>query len=94
MLTLLADMIASKTLTDDRLAAFFMISRRVLNLSGCCSIRNSILRQIPFRCPELVRGLTLFCIASGQWLQATVCAHPVIVRWYASAAWISPTALK
>ncbi|KAG6957188.1 hypothetical protein JG687_00010145 [Phytophthora cactorum] len=53
VLTLLADMIASKTLTDDRLAAFFMISRRVLNLSGCCAIRNSILRQIPFRCPEL-----------------------------------------
>ncbi|ETI33226.1 hypothetical protein, variant 1 [Phytophthora nicotianae] len=53
VLKLLADMIASKTLTDDRLAAFFMISRRVLNLSGCCAIRNSILRQIPFRCPEL-----------------------------------------
>ncbi|RLN52036.1 hypothetical protein BBJ29_008269 [Phytophthora kernoviae] len=53
VLKLLADMITSKTLTDDRLAAFFMISRRVLNLSGCCSIRNSILRQIPFRCPEL-----------------------------------------
>ncbi|CAH0480789.1 unnamed protein product [Peronospora belbahrii] len=53
VLKLLTDMIASKTLTDDRLAAFFMISRRVLNLSGCCSIRNSILRQIPFRCPEL-----------------------------------------
>ncbi|TDH69026.1 hypothetical protein CCR75_009640 [Bremia lactucae] len=52
-LTLLANMIASKTLTDDRLATFFMISRRVLNLSGCCSIRNSILRQIPFRCPAL-----------------------------------------
>ncbi|POM69248.1 RNI-like protein [Phytophthora palmivora] len=53
VLTLLANMIASNTLTDDRLAAFFMISRRVLDLSGCCSIRNSILRQIPFRCPEL-----------------------------------------
>ncbi|CAH0493254.1 unnamed protein product [Peronospora farinosa] len=53
VLTLLATMIKSKTLTDDRLAAFFMISRRVLNLSGCSSIRNSILRQIPFRCPEL-----------------------------------------
>ncbi|KAL7679773.1 putative endoplasmic reticulum vesicle transporter, leucine-rich repeat domain superfamily [Plasmopara halstedii] len=51
--TLLSDMKIFKKLTDDRLAAFFMISRRVLNLSGCFSVRNSILRQIPFRCPEL-----------------------------------------
>ncbi|CAI5722890.1 unnamed protein product [Hyaloperonospora brassicae] len=89
VLTLLADMIASKTLTDDRLAAFFMISRRVLNLSGCCSIRNSILRQIPFRCPELrcldlsncpqvtntvVRAVLQGC-SSLQTLQLAGCRH-------------------
>uniref|UniRef100_M4BZN3 F-box/LRR-repeat protein 15-like leucin rich repeat domain-containing protein n=1 Tax=Hyaloperonospora arabidopsidis (strain Emoy2) TaxID=559515 RepID=M4BZN3_HYAAE len=61
-------MIASKTLTDDRLAAFFMISRRVLTLSGCCSIRNSILRQIPFRCPDLG-------CSSLQTLQLAGCRH-------------------
>jgi F-box/leucine-rich repeat protein 2/20 len=59
VLSLLAQMVASKTVTDDRLAAFFMIARRVLNLAGCCAIRNSVLRQIPFRCPELVRPCVL-----------------------------------
>lgn len=58
VLSLLAQMVASKTVTDDRLAAFFMIARRVLSLAGCCAIRNSVLRQIPFRCPELVKKIS------------------------------------
>ncbi|CAK4914385.1 unnamed protein product [Aphanomyces euteiches] len=39
--------------TDDRLSAFLSISRRVIQLKGCISIRKSVLRQIPFRCPNL-----------------------------------------
>lgn len=54
-MSVLAGMIASNTLTDDRLATFFVLTRRVLKLEGCAAIRNSILRQIPARCPQLVR---------------------------------------
>ncbi|GLE03751.1 hypothetical protein PINS_up012653 [Pythium insidiosum] len=46
-------MIASNAITDDRLVTFFTTARRVLRLEGCTSIRNSILRQIPVRCPQL-----------------------------------------
>lgn len=51
---LLNAMIQANTVTDDRVAAFFTLSRRVLTLQNCGMIRNSILRQIPFRCPQLV----------------------------------------
>ncbi|KAJ0402064.1 hypothetical protein P43SY_009269 [Pythium insidiosum] len=50
---LLQRMIASNSITDDRLVTFFTSARRVLRLEGCTSIRNSILRQIPMRCPQL-----------------------------------------
>ncbi|TYZ64453.1 hypothetical protein PybrP1_001713 [[Pythium] brassicae (nom. inval.)] len=53
VMSVLAGMIASNTLTDDRLATFFVLTRRVLKLEGCAAIRNSILRQIPVRCPQL-----------------------------------------
>uniref|UniRef100_K3XAC8 F-box/LRR-repeat protein 15-like leucin rich repeat domain-containing protein n=1 Tax=Globisporangium ultimum (strain ATCC 200006 / CBS 805.95 / DAOM BR144) TaxID=431595 RepID=K3XAC8_GLOUD len=58
VMSVLAGMIASNTLTDDRLATFYMAARRVLKLQGCSMIRNSILRQIPYRCPHL-RSLDL-----------------------------------
>lgn len=71
VLSLLAQMVASRTITDDRLAAFFAIGRRVLHLAGCCAIRNSVLRQIPFRCPELVRGRMLCLYECGSILVLT-----------------------
>ncbi|TMW56260.1 hypothetical protein Poli38472_008908 [Pythium oligandrum] len=58
VMALLQRMIKANTITDDRLAAFFTSARRVLHLQGCTSIRNSILRQIPVRCPQL-RSLDL-----------------------------------
>ncbi|DBA00529.1 TPA: hypothetical protein N0F65_006433 [Lagenidium giganteum] len=65
VMELLHAMIAQNTLTDDRLAAFFMFPRRVLTLYGCSSIRNSILRQIPFRCPELVNNTVVRAVLQG-----------------------------
>lgn len=62
VMSVLAGMIASNTLTDDRLATFFVLTRRVLKLAGCSAIRNSILRQIPSRCPQLVR---VACVAGS-----------------------------
>lgn len=46
-------MVITNSITDDRLATFFTSARLVLHLQGCTSIRNSILRQIPLRCPQL-----------------------------------------
>jgi hypothetical protein len=57
VMDLLQRMVLTNTITDDRLAAFFTHARVVLTLQGCSSIRNSILRQIPIRCPQLVRVL-------------------------------------
>ncbi|ETV72725.1 hypothetical protein, variant 1 [Aphanomyces astaci] len=50
---LLAALVAHGKVTDDRLSAFLSISRRVIRLGGCGGIRKSVLRQIPFRCPQL-----------------------------------------
>jgi F-box/leucine-rich repeat protein 2/20 len=54
VMDLLNQMIDQNTITDERLVLFLIFSRRVLQLKGCCRIRNSILRQFPFRCPNLI----------------------------------------
>lgn len=91
VMSVLAGMIASNTLTDDRLATFFVVTRRVLKLEGCSAIRNSILRQIPFRCPQLVRYTTaqmalMLRIIADMFISLIGCPH--------SAAWTSRTARR
>lgn len=90
VMSVLAGMIASNTLTDDRLATFFMAARRVLKLEGCSMIRNSILRQIPYRCPHLVR---LY-----QVLLPVQCTHTTdsqsIIVYLCSALWICQIACR
>ncbi|KAF1330846.1 Rni-like protein, partial [Globisporangium splendens] len=79
VMSVLAGMIASNTLTDDRLATFFMAARRVLQLQGCSMIRNSILRQIPYRCPHLVTSTVVRAVLQGcsnlQILRLDGCRH-------------------
>ncbi|GAB9466195.1 hypothetical protein Gpo141_00003575 [Globisporangium polare] len=79
VMSVLAGMIASNTLTDDRLATFFVVTRRVLKLEGCSAIRNSILRQIPFRCPQLVTNSVVRSVLQGcsnlQTLRLDGCRH-------------------
>lgn len=85
---LLTAMIDANTITDDRVAAFFTLSRRVLTLQGCCMIRNSILRQIPFRCPQLVLHVRLTDRHESRRMELT---RPLVL---CSAVWICPTACK
>lgn len=83
---LLNAMIQANTVTDDRVAAFFTLSRHVLTLQNCGMIRNSILRQIPFRCPQLV--IPIDRPNKPMWMQLT---RPLVL---CSAVWICPTARK